>query len=111
MDRAEERFAVYEGDPSHGYFDYPEQKVRMVQFYLSDSKFGMPEDSYVDGALDWVEEKIRELDKDWTVVIFTHGYWRNFTTPDEIESYEVTNAGTIWGMVKELQDQMIGEEQ
>ena len=26
------------------------------------------------------------------------------------QNYEVTNAGTIWGMVKELQDQMIGDE-
>ena len=82
MDKADATFAVYEGDPSHGYFDYPEQKVRMVQFYLSDSMFGMPEDFYVDGALDWVEEKIRELDKDWTVVLFTHALWRDFHAPD-----------------------------
>ena len=76
-----ESFAVMDGDPSHGYYDYPEQKLRMVQFYLSDSMFNMPEDSYVDGALDWVEKKILELEEGWTVMIFTHGYSRG-TNPD-----------------------------
>ena len=27
------------------------------------------------------------------------------------QNYEVTNAGSVWGMVRDLQDQMIGEEQ
>ena len=76
-----EGFCVTEGDPSHGYYDDVEHKVRMVQFYLSDSMFNMPEDSYVDGALDWVEQKILELDEGWTVLLFTHGYSRG-TNPD-----------------------------
>ena len=79
-----ERFAVTEGDPSHGYFDLPEQKLRMVQFYLSDSMFGMPEDSYVDGALDWVEQKILELDRDWTVILFTHAYSRGMSADGDL---------------------------
>ncbi|MBQ7347635.1 MAG: metallophosphoesterase [Clostridia bacterium] len=71
-----ESFAVMtEGDPDHGYYDDTVNKVRYVQFYLSDSRWGMPEDSYVDAALNWAEEKIMELDEDWTVVLFTHAYW------------------------------------
>ena len=86
MKRAES-FAVMENDPSHGYYDDVEHKVRMVQFYLSDSMFNMPEDSYVDGALDWVEKKIMELEEGWTVILFTHAYSRG-TNPDG--SYIIT---------------------
>lgn len=94
-----ESFAVMDDDPSHGYYDYPEQKLRMVQFYLSDSMFGMPEDSYVDGALDWVESKIMELDKDWTVIIFTHAYSRG-TNPDG--SYIITQKN------EQIRDRVLG---
>ena len=76
-----ESFAVMDNDPSHGYYDDTEHRVRMVQFYLSDSMFNMPEDSYVDGALDWVEEKIMELEEGWTVILFTHAYSRG-NNPD-----------------------------
>lgn len=98
MKRAES-FAVMEGDPSHGYYDDAEHKVRMVQFYLSDSMFNMPEDSYVDGALDWVEKKILELEEGWTVILFTHAYSRG-NNPDG--SFIITEKN------KQIKDRILG---
>ena len=34
----------------------------------------MIEDAYVDAGFAWASEKIMELDEEWTVVLFTHGY-------------------------------------
>ena len=98
MKRAES-FAVMEGDPSHGYYDDAEHKVRMVQFYLSDSMFNMPEDSYVDGALDWVEKRIMELEEGWTVILFTHAYSRG-NNPDG--SFIITEKN------KQIKDRILG---
>ena len=72
-------------NPNHGYYDDTANKVRYIQFYLSDSKYGMKEDSYVADALTWVEEQVMALDEGWTVVLFTHGYYgdgTNYTVTD-----------------------------
>ena len=57
--------------------------MRYIQFYLIDNKYNVATNAYTEPALDWVEERIMELDSDWTVVLFSHGYWRyNSTTVD-----------------------------
>ena len=64
-----------DGNPNQGYYDDVENKVRFIQFYFAGSQHGMPEDSYVDDAMAYVEEKVLELDSDWTVMLFTHGFF------------------------------------
>lgn len=63
------------GNPNHSYYDDAANKVRYVQFYFAGSQYGMMEDGYVDSSFEWAAEKIKELDSDWTVVLFTHGYF------------------------------------
>lgn len=71
-----ESFGVTTKDnPNHSYYDDTANKVRYVQFYFAGSQYGMLEDTYVDAAMQWAEEKIDELDESWTVVLFTHGYF------------------------------------
>ena len=82
--RQEEWGVVTENNPNHGYYDDAANKVRYIQFYLSDSKYGMIEDGYVADALAWVEEQVMALDEGWTVVLFTHGYYGGGHTVTDI---------------------------
>ena len=63
------------GDANRSYYDDVENKVRYIQFYFAGSQYNMIEDAYVDSALAWAEEQILALDSDWTVVLFTHGFF------------------------------------
>lgn len=71
--RVEEFGVTVEGDPNKSYFDDTENKVRYIQFYFTGSLNNMIEDAYVDAGLAWVEEQVKALDSDWTVLLFTHG--------------------------------------
>ena len=66
---------IAENNPNASYYDDTKNRVRYIQFYLSDSKWGMIEDGYVEPALTWVEEQVKALSEDWTVVLITHGYY------------------------------------
>lgn len=75
LERMEGWGVTTDGNPNQGYYDDVENKVRFIQFYFAGSQWGMPEDSYVDDAMAYVEEKVKELDSDWTVMLFTHGFF------------------------------------
>ena len=75
MKRMEGWGVTVEDDPNVSYYDDTANKVRYIQFFFTDSRFNMPEDSNVDRAMAWAEEQIKALDADWTVVLFTHGFY------------------------------------
>lgn len=84
-----EKFGVTkDNDPNCSYFDDTENKVRYLQFYLVDNKYGVHTDSFTEAALNWAEERIMELSTDWTVVLFTHGYWRYNSTTNKLDVFE-----------------------
>ncbi|MBQ9760610.1 MAG: metallophosphoesterase [Clostridia bacterium] len=63
-----------EGNSNVSYYDDSQNKVRYIQFFFSSSSIELPEDQYIDSAMAWAEEKIKDLAEDWTVILFTHGF-------------------------------------
>lgn len=86
--QVEEFGVTRENDPNCSYFDDTENKVRYLQFYLVDNKYGVYTDSLTEAALNWAEERIMELSADWTVVLFTHGYWRYNSDKNSLDLFE-----------------------
>ena len=87
LKRVEEFGVTAFGNTNQSYFDDTENKVRYVQFYLVDNKYNVATNAYTEAALDWVEERIMELEEDWTVVVFTHGYWRYNSDTTELDVF------------------------
>ena len=102
-ERMEKWGVTVEGDANRSYYDDTENKVRYIQFFFAGSRHGMLEDRlYVDGALNWAEEHIRELDEDWTVVLFTHGFFCDSKgASNEITAKDVEVAERILTIQKE----------
>ena len=63
-----------DGDSTASYYDDTQNKVRYVQFFFTSSSVDLPENRFIEGALGWAEERIKELDSDWTVIVMTHGF-------------------------------------
>lgn len=62
---------VYENE-LECYMDDTSHKVRYISFFWD----GMRSEDITQDKLDWIDERVTELDSDWTVVLFSHAYWR-----------------------------------
>lgn len=67
--RQEESLANTELSIDHQYFDNPTQKIRYISFYY-DAHLIISDEVY-----DWIDQRIKELPEDWTVVLFSHAAW------------------------------------
>jgi predicted phosphodiesterase len=63
-----------DGDSTASYYDDTQNKVRYVQFFFTSSSVDLPENRFIEGALAWAEDRIKELDSEWTVIVMTHGF-------------------------------------
>lgn len=71
--RQEESLANTESTIDHAYFDNVSQKVRYISFFF-DAHVTISSELY-----DWIDQRISELPKGWTVILFSHASW----TPKE----------------------------
>lgn len=67
--RQEESLANTESSYEHAYFDNVSQKVRYISFFY-DAHVTISDELY-----EWIDARISELPKGWTVVLFSHASW------------------------------------
>ena len=82
---------------------YRDDDVHKVRFIFLDS--GAPNSHYVDDKqLDWLSQRILELDEQWTVLVFVHQFFQYFTIIDNDKSYYDKNGTLIKAKLDSIYD-------
>lgn len=56
-------------DGDFGFYDDDENQIRYITFYY-DETAAVP-----DSIINAIDSRVRELDEDWTVILYSHAYW------------------------------------
>lgn len=73
-----ESFGKTSKNLDYAYTDDAENKVRYISFYYDEAH---PE-LYTKDIQRWVDNRVKELDKDWSVILISHAYWK-YAKPKE----------------------------
>ncbi len=84
-----ESFVRYEAGELYGYEDILNQRIRFL--YLNT---GAPDNAVIkQSQLDWMRERILELEAGWTVVVFAHQFWTGIRSTEP--KLELDNNGVL----------------
>lgn len=67
-----EDFGTTSKNLNYAYTDDTDNKVRYISFYYDQTHPSV----YTKATEKWIDKRVKELNKDWTVILISHAYWK-----------------------------------